>query len=263
MPDYFGPFLTAYALFLAFVLGACVGSFLDCSAGRYVRKVPYLTGRSRCDSCGATLDVLDLVPVVSYLARRGRCRHCGARIGPRCLVTETVTALVYLTTLWALGLSLQTVEALALESCLIWLALVDWDTMELPNGPMAAGCTIFLAFLPAHPDPVRRLWWGALGALAIGGGVLAGEHGRRRCETAGSAGALSGAGRRAAAVDRGLCDGACSGRGAESGPGQGVPLWPGHRPGRLAVSAGGPAGVGLVSGAVLGPPALRAGMERP
>lgn len=172
MPDYFGPFLTAYALFLAFVLGACVGSFLDCSAGRYVRKVPYLTGRSRCDSCGATLDVLDLVPVVSYLARRGRCRHCGARIGPRCLVTETVTALVYLTTLWALGLSLQTVEALALESCLVWLALVDWDTMELPNGPMAAGCVIFLAFLPAHPDPVRRLWWGALGALAIGGGVL-------------------------------------------------------------------------------------------
>lgn len=172
MPSFFPPAMTAYALFLAFALGACVGSFLDCCAGRYVRKVPYLTGRSHCDSCGKTLDALDLIPMVSYLVRRGRCRHCGARIAPRCLVTETLTALVYLTTLWALGLTWQTAEVLLLESCLVWLALVDLDAMELPNGPMLFCAVSFLAFLFAYGDPIHRLWRGLLGGACIGGGVL-------------------------------------------------------------------------------------------
>lgn len=172
MPDYFPWLLRGYILLLTFLLGACIGSFLDCSAGRYVRKVPYLKGRSHCDACGHGLDALDLIPVVSYLVRRGRCRHCGAKIPPRCLAVECLTGLVYLTTVWSLGLTLQSVEALILESLLVWLALVDLDTMELPNGPMLAGAVSWLCFLVSYPDPVHRLWWGLLGALCIGGGVL-------------------------------------------------------------------------------------------
>lgn len=173
MPDYFPWLLRGYILFLAFWLGGCVGSFLDCAAGRYLRRIPFWKGRSHCDSCGHVLDPLDLIPIVSYLLRRGRCRACKAKIPVRCLVVEVLTAVVYLTTVWALGPTLQSVEALILESCLIWLSLVDLDTMELPNGPMLASAISWLVFLFSYEDPLDRLWWGLLGALFLGGGVLA------------------------------------------------------------------------------------------
>lgn len=172
MPSYFPWPLVAYILFLAFALGACVGSFLECAAGRYVRKTSFLRGRSHCDGCGATLGLLDLVPILSWLILRGKCRRCGAEIGERCVVTESVTALVFLTTLWRFGFTWQALETLILGSCLIWLALVDLETMELPNGPMLFSAVSFLAFLLTYDDPIHRVFWGLIGALCIGGGVL-------------------------------------------------------------------------------------------
>jgi leader peptidase (prepilin peptidase) / N-methyltransferase len=51
-------------------------------------------GRSRCDSCGRTLSVQDLVPVISYLVLRGKCRTCGVSIGARALWVELAAALI-------------------------------------------------------------------------------------------------------------------------------------------------------------------------
>lgn len=170
----FGPLLTAYLLFLAFALGACLASFLACLAGRAAagEKRPW-RGRSHCDSCGRTLGPLDLVPVVSYLALRGRCRTCGAKIGATCLVTECLLGAVFVTVVWRVGLSPQALELMLLACALLYLSLIDLATMELPGLPMLIGAAGFLAFLPAHPDPLRRLLLGLAGAAAIGGGVLA------------------------------------------------------------------------------------------
>ncbi len=173
MPSWFTPLMTVYVLCLAFLLGGALGSFLDCAAGRYVRKEPFLKGRSHCDACGATLDIPDLIPVFSWLFLRGKCRRCGAKIGPRCVVVEALCGAVFVTTLWRFGFGWQTVETLALGCILVWLALVDLDTMELPGIPMVFAAMSFLAFLPAYYDPIHRLWWGILGAVCIGGGVLA------------------------------------------------------------------------------------------
>jgi len=174
MPTYFPPALTGYILFVSFALGACLGSFLDCLAFRTVRgeKHPW-QGRSRCDGCGRTLGVLDLVPILSWLLLRGRCRTCGAKIGARCLAVESLCGAVFLTTVWRFGLSWRTVETLLLGCILVYLSLVDLDTMELPGVPMLVGAAGFLAFLPTYPDPLGRLGWGVVGAVAVGGGVLA------------------------------------------------------------------------------------------
>lgn len=172
MPSYFPPALVGYCLFLAFALGAALGSFLTCAAGRYVRKERFLTGRSHCDSCGAPLGVLELIPVLSWLFLRGKCRRCAARIGARCLVVEVLCGAVFLSVLWRFGFAWQSLESAVLACCLVFLALVDLDTMELPHGPMLLALAGWLVFLPTYPDPLHRLWWGALGAVCIGGGVL-------------------------------------------------------------------------------------------
>ncbi len=172
MPFYFTTAMTVYVLFLAFALGACVGSFLDCAAGRSARGENPLKGRSHCDGCGRTLEFFDLIPIFSWLFLRGRCRRCGAKIGARCVIVETLCACVFASVLWRFGFSWTCLELLILGCALVYLSLVDLETMELPGAPMAVAAGSFLLFLFAHDDPLRRLLWGLLGALAIGGGVL-------------------------------------------------------------------------------------------
>lgn len=71
--------ITAYILFITFILGCCLGSFADCMAVRLVSGQSVLSGRSHCDSCGHVLGVLDLFPVLSWLLLKGKCRYCGAK----------------------------------------------------------------------------------------------------------------------------------------------------------------------------------------
>ena len=49
---YADPFLTVYCCLLAALLGACMGSFLNCAAWRIVHGESVLRGRSHCDACG-------------------------------------------------------------------------------------------------------------------------------------------------------------------------------------------------------------------
>ena len=82
------------------LLGAVVGSFINCvrmrwPAGQSLRHPP-----SFCDSCGTTLGLAQLVPILSYLAQRGRCHHCHAGIPVSTLWVEVAT------TLWPLLLGM-------------------------------------------------------------------------------------------------------------------------------------------------------------
>ena len=60
---YADPFLTVYCCLLAALLGACMGSFLNCAAWRIVHGESVLRGRSHCDACGHVLAVRDLIPL--------------------------------------------------------------------------------------------------------------------------------------------------------------------------------------------------------
>ena len=75
---YLTPAFTVYCCFVAALLGACMGSFLNCMAWRVVHGESVLRGRSHCDVCGHVLTAGDLIPVVSYLVRR-------EAVGPPCV----------------------------------------------------------------------------------------------------------------------------------------------------------------------------------
>lgn len=83
--------LVIAAVFAA-LAGAAVGSFAGVVASRGLRNS--LTGRSRCDSCGRTLNWYEEVPLVSYLALRGHCRTCAASVGWQAFAWEAGGALV-------------------------------------------------------------------------------------------------------------------------------------------------------------------------
>ncbi len=92
-------------LIFLFVLGACFGSFLCCTARRLRLKEQGkkpLGSRSVCLHCKHQLAWYDNLPLISWLALKGRCRHCHAKIGPAEFLSELFSALAFL----LLGLSL-------------------------------------------------------------------------------------------------------------------------------------------------------------
>ncbi len=84
---------------IAFVLGAVVGSFANVCIHRLPRGKSILHPPSHCPRCGAPIRWYDNVPILGYARLRGRCRDCGERISPRYAAVELVTALLF-TALW-------------------------------------------------------------------------------------------------------------------------------------------------------------------
>ena len=89
------PFLTAYVLGIAFVLGAVMASFLGCMGWRMCNGESVIKGRSHCDSCGHILGGRDLIPIISYLARGGKCAYCNATIPKSSLIGEFLMAILF------------------------------------------------------------------------------------------------------------------------------------------------------------------------
>lgn len=82
---------------LLFVLGACVGSFLNVLILRF-GYTERGGERSSCMACGSVLGAFDLVPMFSYAALGGRCRTCGSSISVQYPVVEVLTGLLFLLT---------------------------------------------------------------------------------------------------------------------------------------------------------------------
>lgn len=161
-------------LALALLLGLCMGSFCNNWAFRLSRGQSVTKGRSKCPHCGHALGALDLVPLFSYCFLRGRCRYCRGPISPRYPLTELLMAAAYGSLLWRFDPITQWPELLrwaVLFLLFLVLALVDWETWELPDGLVLAGALWFAALVP-FTGGLSALIDGLIGSVAIAGPVL-------------------------------------------------------------------------------------------
>jgi leader peptidase (prepilin peptidase)/N-methyltransferase len=94
--------VTAFALVMAALVGASIGSFLNVVLYRVPRGESVASPPSRCPSCGTELMWRDNIPIVSWLALRAKCRFCGVRISPRYVLVEVATAVAAVTIVGAL-----------------------------------------------------------------------------------------------------------------------------------------------------------------
>jgi leader peptidase (prepilin peptidase)/N-methyltransferase len=142
---------------VALALGLCIGSFLNvvihrlpkmmerewreqcaelagkpaapAAEGRYNLLVP----RSACPACGHRITALQNIPILSWLALRGKCAACGARIAARYPLVELAAALIGAYAAWRYGPTLAALGAAAFGWALLSLALIDLDTLLLPD----------------------------------------------------------------------------------------------------------------------------------
>lgn len=88
---------------------------------------------SRCPNCHTPIRVRDNIPLLSWLLLKGKCRDCHAPISKRYPLVELGSAL----TSWAVslhfGMHEYTVAAMLFSFILIAAALIDFDTLLLPD----------------------------------------------------------------------------------------------------------------------------------
>lgn len=131
---------------IAFVVGAAIGSFLNVVVYRLPAGLSLLYPPSRCPKCFTPLKPHDNIPVLGWLWLKGRCRYCKTRISPRYPVVEFTTGVIFLLIFGNFQFSLSTLGYWVFCSWLIALALIDADTMTLPNPLTASGVILGISF---------------------------------------------------------------------------------------------------------------------
>lgn len=128
------------------MFGASIGSFLNVVIYRLPAGISLLHPPSRCPKCQHRLRPYDNVPVLGWLWLRGRCRYCRAAIALRYPLVEAATGLLFLATFLSFTSPPLIIGMWVFLSWLLALALIDLDTMTLPNALTQSGLVLGILF---------------------------------------------------------------------------------------------------------------------
>jgi leader peptidase (prepilin peptidase)/N-methyltransferase len=165
--------------FALFILGICIGSFLNVCIWRLPRHESISEPPSHCPVCNTRLKPLDLFPLFSQLLLRGRCRYCGTQISWRYFGVELCTGILFvlagaqpaLANAWQNGFALDPALHLLRDIIIICtltvIFWVDYDTRLIQLESVfllgVAGAAYLLWQLWQTPSTV--LWTGIPGGL--------------------------------------------------------------------------------------------------
>lgn len=152
-----------------FILGLCIGSFLNVCIYRLPNEVSIVRPRSKCPQCNHLIPFYDNIPVLSYLLLRGKCRHCNTGISIRYPLVELLTGLLAVSVYAAYGLSYEWFVYFTFIAALIVITFIDIDHQIIPNVISLPGIPIFFLaslFLP------ETTWLSSLLGILAGGGSL-------------------------------------------------------------------------------------------
>ena len=164
---------SALTTLIVFALGASVGSFLNVVIYRIPAGLSLLHPPSRCPKCLKRLKTHDNVPVLGWLRLKGRCRYCRTPIAVRYPLVEAATGVLFVLAFWVFHPSWLTVSYWAFFSWLLALALIDLDTLTLPNSLTQSGLIVGLFFQAivgwttssSLTGAASQVWVGVLGAV--------------------------------------------------------------------------------------------------
>ena len=165
-----------FGLFI-FLMGLCVGSFLNVCIHRLPRGESIIKPGSHCGVCEKPIAWHDNIPLVSFILLRGRCRRCAAKFSARYFAVELLCGLMWLGLWLACGMTAKLLGALILFSILLAITFTDFETGLIPDKLNLAGALAGFALSGFFPELLGRTVWyqgllaSFLGALA-GGGLL-------------------------------------------------------------------------------------------
>lgn len=165
-----------YLAAVAFVLGACVGSFLNVCIGRWPTGDSVITPRSRCPRCEMAIAWYDNVPILSWLLLRARCRRCGQPISAQYPSVELGAALLWMVAALAYGPTLAAFRVAVFGTLMLGIAITDLKHYLIPDGFTVSGLVFILATavwagMVGVAPPFAGPWDAILGACVGAGAV--------------------------------------------------------------------------------------------
>lgn len=141
-----------------FMLGACVGSFLNVCVCRIPNDETIVTTPSHCPKCGHFIAWFENIPMLSWLWLRGKCSNCGKPISPRYFIVELLTACLFLTMWLKVSRCHEPLYLLLMFFAVIMLAVttvfIDFEHHIIPNEITFAAMIFGVVFALAFP----RYW---------------------------------------------------------------------------------------------------------
>jgi len=138
---------------IVFLLGLCLGSFLNVVVYRLNHQLSPLRGRSFCPKCKKKILWQDNLPLLSFLLLKGRCRSCHSPISWQYPLVELATGLVTFLIVFYFSLPLVNILYLLLVSyALIVIAASDFLYQTIPDEAVYFGIVLALSysFLVSH-----------------------------------------------------------------------------------------------------------------
>ncbi|MGH7623252.1 MAG: prepilin peptidase, partial [Gemmatimonadaceae bacterium] len=177
MINFFAPMGSWYFPTIAFLFGACIGSFLNVCVSRWPRDESVVRPRSRCPKCGHEITWYENIPLVSWLALRARCSGCHSPISVIYPLLELVVALGWLASVLALGPTFTALRVAVLGTILLGIMITDATHYVIPDGFTVFG--FFFALVAAgigtmsgETLPFAGLYDSVIGAC-VGAGAIA------------------------------------------------------------------------------------------
>ncbi len=124
---------------LVFLLGICIGSFLNVCIWRIPLGKSIVFPASQCPACGKKLKALDMVPVLNYFYLRGRCRWCGAPFSWQYPLIEFITGVLFVLIWLKHGFLGAALSGWVMVALLLTISVIDYYHLIIPNGLILAG----------------------------------------------------------------------------------------------------------------------------
>lgn len=170
-------FTSVFFLGYIFVIGACLGSFLNVCIYRIPEELSVVSPGSRCPKCLIPITWYDNIPILSWLVLRGKCRSCQTKIAPRYMLVEALTGVLFLMVYLEYGFAWVTLIYWLFVFGLVLGTFVDFDHFILPDRVTIGGMILGvpLSFLcPALHEKATHLasLQESLIGMAVGFGSL-------------------------------------------------------------------------------------------
>ncbi len=173
-----GDLASWFVSLVAFLFGACWGSFFNVAIYRWPLGLSVVSPPSHCPSCNARIPPWLNMPIIGYVLLRGKTACCGNPLSPRYPIVELLGGVLGIAVTQQVFVNLEPttplLEACLLASCyyafaggLLVATFVDLEHMEIPDEVSLPGTALGLLTASYRNPPGA-----ADAALGAGAGFL-------------------------------------------------------------------------------------------
>ena len=139
-------------LFLKFIFGLSLGSFINVITYRLPRRLSIIHPRSFCPQCNKAIRLIDNIPLISWLKLNGRCSDCKKKIPFRYFLIELSFAILYVISTYTyppinnFNNLLPYIYTSIFLTILISISIIDIDYLLIPSTLCFSGILFGLVF---------------------------------------------------------------------------------------------------------------------